>query len=195
MIDGQLAAMRASGTYKPERIITSPQDAEISVAGREGTVLNFCANNYLGLSNNADVMEHAKLAMESRGYGLSSVRFICGTQDKHRQLEQRVADFHGMEDAILYPSCFDANAGLFEALLGPEDAVISDELNHASIIDGIRLCKAQRKRFKHMDMEDLEKTLKEVADTARIKLIATDGVFSMDGDVAPLPEICTLAEK
>jgi len=194
-INTQLDDMRASGKYKAERIITSPQQAEITVEGTDKPVLNFCANNYLGLSNNEDVKAAAVEAIGSHGFGLSSVRFICGTQDIHRDLEQKVAEFHGMESAILYPSCFDANAGLFEALLGPEDAVISDELNHASIIDGIRLCKAQRHRFKHMDLEDLEAKLIEVQDTAKVKLIATDGVFSMDGDVAPLKGICDLADK
>ena len=194
MIDEQLDSMRADGKYKAERIITSPQQAEISVEGSDAPVLNFCANNYLGLAHNPDVEAAAVEAIKSRGFGLSSVRFICGTQDMHRDLEKVVADFHGMESAILYPSCFDANAGLFEALLDERDAVISDELNHASIIDGIRLCKAQRKRFKHMDMADLEAQLKAV-ESARTKLIVTDGVFSMDGDVAPLNEICDLAEK
>jgi len=157
-------------------------------------VLNFCANNYLGLSNHPRVMEAAKRAIDSRGFGMSSVRFICGTQDIHKELEDKIAKFHGMEEAILFPSCFDANAGFFEAILTPEDGLISDELNHASIIDGIRLCKAEKKRFKHMDMRDLEEKLKEIQHK-RIKVIVTDGVFSMDGDVAPLPEIVNLAKK
>ena len=159
-------------------------------------VINFCANNYLGLANHPELVAAAKEALDTHGFGLSSVRFICGTQDIHKQLERAIADFHGMEDAILYPSCFDANAGLFEAILGPEDAIISDELNHASIIDGIRLCKAKRLRYKHMDMADLEEQLR-AADAAgsRIKMIATDGVFSMDGDIAPLRDICDLAER
>jgi glycine C-acetyltransferase len=155
---------------------------------------NFCANNYLGLSSHPALLAAAKEALDTHGFGLSSVRFICGTQDIHKQLERKVAEFHGMEDAILFPSCFDANAGIFEAILGKEDAIISDELNHASIIDGIRLCKAERSRYKHMDMADLEEKLKAAAG-ARTRLIVTDGVFSMDGDVAPLKEIVALAKK
>lgn len=194
LLRGELDGIKAAGTYKKERVLTSPQAAEITVAGTDGVVLNFCANNYLGLSNDRQLREAAKAAIDSHGFGLSSVRFICGTQDIHKELEGRVASFHGMEDAILYPSCFDANAGLFEALLGEEDAIISDALNHASIIDGVRLCKAQRHRFAHMDMADLERILQETQ-SCRQRLIATDGVFSMDGDVAPLKDICDLADK
>ncbi|KAL6759367.1 mitochondrial 2-amino-3-ketobutyrate coenzyme A ligase [Haematococcus lacustris] len=198
VLDSQLDVMRSANTYKVERVITSPQATSIGVGQGAGQkeVLNFCANNYLGLSNHPAVVHAAHHALQSHGFGMSSVRFICGTQDLHKQLEARISAFHGTQDCILYPSCFDANAGLFEALLGPEDAVISDALNHASIIDGIRLCKAQRYRYQHMDMEDLEAKLQE-ADSkgARIKLIATDGVFSMDGDVAPLDQIVALARK
>jgi glycine C-acetyltransferase len=181
-----------SGLWKDERIITSPQGSEITVGGR--TVVNFCANNYLGLSSHDRVIEAAREALDSRGYGLSSVRFICGTQDRHKQLEAAISKFLGTEDTILYTSCFDANGGLFETLLGPEDAVISDALNHASIIDGIRLCKAQRLRFEHDDMADLEARLEE-SRGARLRMIATDGVFSMDGDVARLDAICDLADR
>ena len=188
----ELAAIRDAGLYKHERLIQSPQGAEIRVGGQ--TVLNFCANNYLGLANHPGLIQAAREGLERWGLGLSSVRFICGTQDIHKDLEARIAAFLGTDDAILYTSCFDANGGLFETLLGPEDAVISDALNHASIIDGIRLCKARRYRFLHADMADLEARLKESAD-ARTRLIATDGVFSMDGDVAPLDTICDLAEK
>ncbi|CEG45796.1 2-amino-3-ketobutyrate coenzyme a ligase [Plasmopara halstedii] len=188
----ELAEIEAAGTYKRERIIASPQGAEISVNG--DTVLNFCANNYLGLSNHPAIEKAAIDAIKERGFGLSSVRFICGTQDIHKQLEDAISAFHGTEDTILYPSCFDANAGLFEAVLSKEDAILTDELNHASIIDGIRLCKAERHRFKHMDMEDLEQKLKDTQH-CRTRLIATDGVFSMDGDVAPLQKIAELAEK
>ncbi|WP_428938191.1 glycine C-acetyltransferase [Fontivita pretiosa] len=188
----QLRQIRDAGLYKDERIITSPQGTEILVNGR--TVLNFCANNYLGLSNHPRVIEAAHRALDTRGYGMSSVRFICGTQDLHKQLEHRLAEFVGTEDAVLYSSCFDANGGLFETLLGPEDAVLSDALNHASIIDGIRLCKARRYRFQHDDINDLEAKLRECAD-ARLRMIATDGVFSMDGDIARLDEICELAER
>jgi glycine C-acetyltransferase len=187
-----LDEIRAAGLRKDERIIESSQSPEIVVNGRK--VLNFCANNYLGLSSHAKVIEAAHRALDARGYGLSSVRFICGTQDLHKQLEQKLAEFVGMEDAILYSSCFDANGGLFETLLGAEDAVISDALNHASIIDGIRLCKAQRLRFEHDDMNDLEAKLKE-SKSSRLRMIATDGVFSMDDDIARLNEICDLAEK
>ena len=158
------------------------------------TVLNFCANNYLGLAGNMRIREAAKKSIDSHGFGMSSVRFICGTQDIHKQLEHTIAEFHKMEDSILYPSAFDANAGFFEAVLGQEDAIISDELNHASIIDGIRLCKAKRFRYKHLDMKDLEKCLDEAQDS-RLKVIVTDGVFSMDGDIAPLPAIVALAKK
>lgn len=188
----ELAAIKAAGTYKQERVITSPQGAAITVQNTR--VLNFCANNYLGLSNHPKVVQAAKHALDSHGFGLSSVRFICGTQDTHKRLEKVISEFHGTEDTILYPSCFDANAGLFEAILGPEDAIITDELNHASIIDGIRLCKAERHRFKHMSLEDLEAKLK-ATQHCRTRLIATDGVFSMDGDVAPLEKICDLAEQ
>eukprot|EP00053_Salpingoeca_punica_P009208 m.82504 g.82504 ORF g.82504 m.82504 type:complete len:424 (-) comp14922_c0_seq1:246-1517(-) len=194
LIQTQLDEIKAAGTWKAERIITTPQSANIGVQSREGKVLNFCANNYLGLADNAKVIAAAKRALDSHGNGLGSVRFICGTQDIHKNLERKVAQFHGMEDTILYASCFDANAGIFEALLGPDDAVISDELNHASIIDGIRLCKANKARYLHRDMADLEKKLQEMQDK-RIKLIVTDGVFSMDGNVAPLAKICDLADK
>ena len=189
---GILDEIRAAGLAKDERILESPQGDRIRVGGRE--VLNFCANNYLGLSSHPKVIEAAHRALDERGYGLSSVRFICGTQDRHKELERRLSEFLGMEDTILYSSCFDANGGLFETLLGPEDAVISDELNHASIIDGIRLCKAERHRFAHDDMEDLEAKLKATQDK-RLRLVATDGVFSMDGDIARLDRICDLAER
>lgn len=189
----QLDAVRAAGTYKPERVILTPQGTTIRVAdGRP--VLNLCANNYLGLAQHPAVREAAHAALERWGYGLASVRFICGTQAVHKQLEAALSEFLGTEDTLLYSSCFDANGGLFEALLGPEDAVLSDELNHASIIDGIRLCKARRFRYRNNDMADLEAKLREAAG-ARFKLIATDGVFSMDGTVANLPAICDLAEK
>ncbi len=187
-----LDEIEAAGLSKDERILESPQGDRIRVAGRE--VLNFCANNYLGLSSHPKVIEAAHRALDERGYGLSSVRFICGTQDWHKDLEARLSEFLGMEDTILYSSCFDANGGLFETLLGPEDAVISDELNHASIIDGIRLCKAERHRFKHDDMEDLEAKL-AATQGKRLRMIATDGVFSMDGDIARLDRICDLAER
>ena len=189
----ELAAIREAGTYKDERIITTPQRSRIDTTKANG-VLNLCANNYLGLADSADLIAAAKESYDRWGFGLASVRFICGTQDLHRELETRLASFLGMEDAILYSSCFDANGGLFETLLGPEDAVISDELNHASIIDGVRLCKAQRLRYKNNDMADLRAKLEEAAG-ARIKLIATDGVFSMDGIIANLPAICDLAEE
>jgi glycine C-acetyltransferase len=189
----QLAEIRAAGTYKNERIITTPQDAHIQVAGGQ-RVLNMCANNYLGLAEHSDVVKAAREALERWGYGLSSVRFICGTQSLHKELEKKISEFLGTEDTILYSSCFDANGGLFETLLGSEDAVISDELNHASIIDGVRLCKAQRFRYLNNNMEDLEQKLKEAGD-CRFKLIATDGVFSMDGYIANLPGICELAQK
>jgi glycine C-acetyltransferase len=190
----QLAEIEAGGLTKRERVLASAQAAHIRVAGRKGEVLNFCANNYLGLSSHEDVVRAARESLDARGYGMSSVRFICGTQDAHLDLEKEVAGFLGMEASILYGSCFDANGGLFETLLGPEDAIISDELNHASIIDGIRLCKAQRFRYKHADMADLRAQL-EQARGARIRMIATDGVFSMDGDMAPLREICALADE
>lgn len=175
--------MKESGTYKSERVITSPQDMIIEAEGKK--VLNFCANNYLGLSNHPRVVKAAQNTLDSHGFGMSSVRFICGTQDIHKDLERRIAEFHKLDDAILYPSGFDSNAGFFEATLTPEDAIISDELNHASIIDGIRLCKARRLRYKHMNMEILEKSLQETQD-CRLRVIVTDGVFSMDGDIAPL---------
>ncbi len=188
-----LSEIKEAGLFKDERIIVSKQAAEIKVkSGQE--VLNFCANNYLGLANNERLIKAAKEGLEKYGYGLSSVRFICGTQDIHKELEQSIAKFLSTEDTILYSSCFDANGGLFETLLTPDDAVISDALNHASIIDGIRLCKAQRHRFVHNDMNDLERILKETQ-TARRRLVATDGVFSMDGDIAKLDQICDLAEK
>lgn len=188
----ELTGIRQAGLFKDERIIQSPQSAEIQVGGE--TVLNFCANNYLGLSNHPGLIRAAQEGLQRWGFGLSSVRFICGTQDIHKILERKVSEFLQTEDTILYTSCFDANGGLFETLLGPEDAVISDALNHASIIDGVRLCKAQRHRFAHADVADLERCLKEAKDT-RTRLIATDGVFSMDGDVARLREICDLAEQ
>ncbi|CAG2164892.1 unnamed protein product [Oppiella nova] len=194
IINNELEAIKSSGVWKSERVITSKQDSHINVEGRTEKVINFCANNYLGLSSNPEVIEAAKDALDKYGSGLSSVRFICGTQDIHKQLESKIAKFHGREDAILFPSCFDANAGLFEALLSAEDAIISDELNHASIIDGIRLSKAQRFRYKHRDMNDLEDILKN-NQKARNRLIATDGVFSMDGNVAPLDKIYHLAQK
>ncbi|MEE4174703.1 MAG: glycine C-acetyltransferase [Xanthomonadales bacterium] len=191
-----LEEIREAGLYKEERIITSPQRAEIDVATNGDTreVLNFCANNYLGLADHPDIIAAAHQALDDHGFGLASVRFICGTQDLHKELEAKIADFHGTDDAILYAACFDANGGLFETLLGPEDAVISDALNHASIIDGIRLCKAQRHRFPHSDMAALEKALQDTQD-CRTRLIATDGVFSMDGDIARLDEITQLAER
>jgi glycine C-acetyltransferase len=185
--------IEATGTLKGERVILTPQSARIDTTKARG-LLNMCANNYLGLADSPELMEAAKASYDRWGFGLSSVRFICGTQALHKQLETRLAAFLCMEDAILYSSCFDANGGLFEALLGAEDAIISDELNHASIIDGVRLCKAQRLRYKNSDMADLEEKLKE-ASSARIRLIATDGVFSMDGYVANLVGICDLAEK
>jgi glycine C-acetyltransferase len=192
-ITGQLAEIRAAGTLKAERILTTPQQSRVSVAGGK-PVLNFCANNYLGLADHPAVLMAAHEALERWGYGLSSVRFICGTQSIHKELEQALTRFLGTEDTILYGSCFDANGGLFEVLLGAEDAIISDELNHASIIDGVRLCKAQRFRYANSDMADLERKLEE-ARNAPVKLIATDGVFSMDGYIANLPAICDLAEK
>ena len=190
----ELQAIDEAGLYKRERIITSEQGAEIVVNGR--TVLNFCANNYLGLSSHPDVVKAAHATLDSHGYGLSSVRFICGTQDIHKELEEKLAAFHGTEDTILYAACFDANGGVFEPLLGPEDAIISDSLNHASIIDGVRLCKARRYRYANNDMADLETQLKLArADGARFIVIVTDGVFSMDGIVADLKGICDLADK
>ncbi|NOZ04254.1 MAG: glycine C-acetyltransferase, partial [FCB group bacterium] len=188
-----LERINADGLYKKERTITTPQGVTINTV-EGGEVLNFCANNYLGLANHPDIIAAARKALEEYGFGLASVRFICGTQDIHKNLEKTIATFFGTDDAILYTSCFDANGGLFETLLGPEDAVISDALNHASIIDGIRLCKARRYRYAHSDMKELEDKLKE-AQTARLRLIATDGVFSMDGDIARLDEIVPLAKK
>jgi len=190
---GQLEEIQKAGLFKRERVITSPQNAQIRV-GVERTVLNFCANNYLGLAQHPEILAAAHQGLDRWGYGLASVRFICGTQELHKQLEQKISQFLGTEDTILYSSCFDANGGLFETLLGAEDAVISDELNHASIIDGIRLCKAQRYRYKNNDMTDLQAKLEE-ARPARFRLIATDGVFSMDGYIANLPAICNLADQ
>src|SRR5712664_2411903 len=188
-----LEEIKAQGLYKTERIITSPQDAHIAVAGGK-RVLNMCANNYLGLADHPELIKAAKAALDSPGLGMASVRFICGTQDLHKELEAALTKFLGAEETILYPSCFDANGGLFETLLTEHDAVISDELNHASIIDGVRLCKAQRFRYKHNDMDDLEAQLR-AAQNARFRLIATDGCFSMDGTIANLAAICDLAEK
>lgn len=191
----EISAVKDASLYKSERVITTPQQTAVSVAGHEGAnYINFCANNYLGLSNDPDLVKTAKAALDQYGYGMSSVRFICGTQDIHKELEKKLNRFLSTEDVILYPSCFDANAGLFETLLGPEDAIISDALNHASIIDGVRLCKAQRYRYANNDMAELEDCLKK-ASSARFRLIATDGVFSMDGVLANLPDICDLAEK
>lgn len=188
----ELAEIKAAGLYKSERVIESPQRAEIEVAGRK--VLNFCANNYLGLSDNPRLIEAAKRAMDNRGYGMSSVRFICGTQDIHKELEGAIADYFGTEDTILYAACFDANGGVFEPLLDERDAIISDALNHASIIDGVRLCKAVRYRYANADMDELERCLK-LAQAQRFRVIVTDGVFSMDGNVAPMDRICALAER
>lgn len=192
-LQAELTATKEAGLYKNERFIAGPQDAAISLTdGKE--VLNFCANNYLGLSSHPKVIEAAKKAIDTHGYGMSSVRFICGTQDLHKTLEQKISEFLGMEDTILYAAAFDANGGVFEPLFGPEDAIISDSLNHASIIDGVRLCKAQRYRYQNNDMADLEAKLKE-ASGARTKIIVTDGVFSMDGTIAQLDKICDLADK
>lgn len=190
----ELREIKEAGLYKNERIIVTPQSSDIEVENVKGEVLNFCANNYLGLADNSRLIEAAKKAMDRRGYGMSSVRFICGTQDLHKELEAAISDYFKTEDTILYAACFDANGGLFEPLFGDEDAIISDSLNHASIIDGVRLCKAKRFRYKNADMEDLERCLKEAAD-CRFRIIATDGVFSMDGNVAPMDKICELAEK
>lgn len=196
--NNQLKEIRDGGLYKDERYIHSPQAPDITVEYPPGSeikqVINFCANNYLGLSSHPDLREAAKKGLDKHGYGMSSVRFICGTQDIHKELEKKISEFLSTEDTILYSSCFDANGGLFETLLNEEDAIISDELNHASIIDGIRLCKAERYRFKHTNMEDLEENLKR-AQNRRFRMTATDGVFSMDGDIAKLDEICELAEK
>lgn len=190
---GELESVKDQGLYKPEHVIKSPQDAVITLEdGRE--VINFCANNYLGLASHPAIVGAAREALDQDGFGMASVRFICGTQTSHKVLEQRLSDFLGMEDTIVYPSCFDANGGLFETLLTSEDAIISDALNHASIIDGIRLCKAQRFRYATSDMVDLEEKL-QAAQSARHRLIATDGVFSMDGTIANLAAICDLAEK
>ncbi len=189
----ELAEINDAGLYKDERIIVSPQDAEVTLDNGQ-QVINFCANNYLGLSNDAKLVESAKESLDSHGYGMSSVRFICGTTDIHKDLEQKIADFFGTEDTILYAACFDANGGLFEPLLTAEDAIISDALNHASIIDGVRLCKAARYRYKTADMEDLEEQLKK-AQEQRFRIIVTDGVFSMDGNVAPMDKIVELANK
>lgn len=188
----ELSTIRESGLFKNERVITTPQSRKIKTS--QGEFVNFCANNYLGLADNARLIAAAKKGLDSHGFGLSSVRFICGTQDIHKQLEAKISAFLSTQDTILYSSCFDANGGLFETLLGPEDAIISDQLNHASIIDGVRLCKAQRYRYKNSDMADLERCLKEAAG-ARLRLISTDGVFSMDGYVAKLKEICDLADR
>ena len=192
-LSAELKAIEEAGLYKQERIITSPQKADITVEGGK-EVLNFCANNYLGLSNNPRLIDAAKRAMDTHGYGMSSVRFICGTQDIHKQLEKAIADYFGTEDTILYAACFDANGGVFEPLFTDEDAIISDSLNHASIIDGVRLCKAVRYRYANADMADLEKQV-QAAQAQRFRIIATDGVFSMDGNVAPMDKICELAEK
>lgn len=194
-LTSQLETARVEGLFKEERIITSAQQADITVS--DGShVINFCANNYLGLANHPQLIEAAKQGMDKHGFGMASVRFICGTQDSHKQLESKLADFLGTDDAILYSSCFDANGGLFETLLGPEDAIISDALNHASIIDGVRLCKAQRYRYANNDMQELEARLKEArAAGARHVMIATDGVFSMDGVIANLQGVCDLADK
>ena len=188
-----LTSIKEEGLYKKERVISTPQGVEITTHNGE-KVLNFCANNYLGLANNPTLIKSAKSAMDKFGFGMASVRFICGTQDLHKVLEEKISEFFGTDDTILYTSCFDANGGLFETILGPDDAVISDSLNHASIIDGIRLCKAKRFRYNNSDMQDLERKLVEAKD-AKIKLIATDGVFSMDGYIAKLDEITQLAEK
>merc|ERR1712110_1317401 len=193
-LEKELDGIRNAGTWKTERVITSRQDVSINVQGSQGKILNFCANNYLGLSSHPDVINAGIEALNEYGAGLSSVRFICGTQGLHKELEEKISKFHEREDTILYASCFDANAGLFEQLLGPEDAVISDALNHASIIDGIRLCKAKKYRYQNRDMSDLEEKLKD-SESCRTRLIVTDGVFSMDGNVAPLPQICDLADK
>jgi glycine C-acetyltransferase len=192
-LETEIAEIKSAGLYKQERVITSPQSADIRITGGK-EVINFCANNYLGLSSHPKVIEAAKAAIDTHGYGLSSVRFICGTQDIHKELERKISEFLGTEDTILYAAAFDANGGVFEPLFGPEDAIISDALNHASIIDGVRLCKAQRFRYEHNDMADLEKQLIAAAD-AKCKIIVTDGAFSMDGTIAQLDKICDLADK
>eukprot|EP00090_Calanus_glacialis_P009955 TRINITY_DN1833_c0_g1_i1.p1 TRINITY_DN1833_c0_g1~~TRINITY_DN1833_c0_g1_i1.p1 ORF type:complete len:426 (+),score=137.56 TRINITY_DN1833_c0_g1_i1:46-1323(+) len=193
-IEQDLESIKQAGTWKTEKVITTAQNVSVNVTGSKGPILNFCANNYLGLSSHPEVIQAAIAALKTHGAGMSSVRFICGTQDIHKDLEDKISKFHGREDSILYPSCFDANAGLFEQICGPEDAILSDALNHASIIDGIRLCKAKKYRYKHKDMADLEQMLADSQDK-RSRLIVTDGVFSMDGNVCPLPEIKALAEK
>jgi glycine C-acetyltransferase len=189
----ELADIKAAGLYKEERIIAGPQGAEVTLKDGQEPLI-FCANNYLGLSSHPEVIQASKDALDSHGYGMSSVRFICGTQDIHKELEEKIAKFLGTEDTILYAACFDANGGVFEPLLGPEDAIISDALNHASIIDGVRLCKAKRYRYAHSDMEQLEQALKD-SQEQRFRIIVTDGVFSMDGDIALLDQICDLADK
>ncbi|KAJ4461274.1 glycine C-acetyltransferase [Paratrimastix pyriformis] len=189
-----LADLKAAGHYKNERIITSPMGAEVTVEGRTDPALIFCSNNYLGLADHPEIIEAAKHTLDTRGFGLASVRFICGTQDIHKQLEAAISRFFGTEDSILYSSCFDANVGIFESLLGENDCILSDALNHASIIDGVRLCKARRERYEHCNMQDLEQRLR-ASQECGIRLISTDGVFSMDGDIAPLAEICELARK
>ena len=194
ILNKELSSIKEAGTFKTERVITSPQHSQITVQSGNGPVLNFCANNYLGFANHPRILEASKKAIDTHGFGLASVRFICGTTDIHKQLEDTMTAFLGMEDTILYPSCFDANAGVFEVILNDQDAVISDSLNHASIIDGIRLCKAERHRYDHLDMAKLEECLIKTQDK-RLRLIVTDGVFSMDGDVAPLDKIAALAEK
>ena len=192
-LQSELAQIEENGLLKKERIITSPQGAEVTISTGENVVI-MCANNYLGLSSHPDVIQASKDALDSHGFGMSSVRFICGTQDLHKNLEKKIAEFYGTEDTILYAAAFDANGGLFEPLFGKEDAIISDALNHASIIDGVRLCKAQRYRYQHSDMKDLEEQLK-LAQEQRFRIIVTDGVFSMDGDIAKMDEICDLADK
>jgi len=196
VLQDELRSIDEAGLLKRERVITSEQGVEITVEGREGAVLNFCANNYLGLSSHPKVIAAAHAALDNRGYGMSSVRFICGTQDIHKELERKIAEFHGTEDTILYAACFDANGGVFEPMLGEEDAVISDELNHASIIDGVRLCKARRYRYRNADMDDLEAQLARAREEgARRIIIVTDGVFSMDGIIAPIDKVCDLADR
>ncbi|MCG8698559.1 MAG: aminotransferase class I/II-fold pyridoxal phosphate-dependent enzyme, partial [Bacteroidales bacterium] len=192
-LETELEAIKSAGLYKNERVIISPQQPDLILDSGE-SVINFCANNYLGLSNHPELIEAAQLALRTHGFGMSSVRFICGTTDLHIQLEKKIAEFFGTEDTILYAACFDANGGVFEPILTAEDAIISDSLNHASIIDGVRLCKAKRYRYATADMNDLEEKLKE-ASNQRFRIIVTDGVFSMDGHVAPVDEICALAEK
>uniref|UniRef100_A0A7S1KNZ7 2-amino-3-ketobutyrate coenzyme A ligase, mitochondrial n=1 Tax=Percolomonas cosmopolitus TaxID=63605 RepID=A0A7S1KNZ7_9EUKA len=194
ILQEQLDEIKSSGLYKRERVITTAQDAKIKTTDSDSEVLNFCANNYLGLSNHPEIVDAAIDALKTHGFGMSSVRFICGTQDIHKQLENNLTEFHETEDTILYPSCFDANGGLFEGILSDQDAVISADMNHASIIDGIRLCKAERHRYKHLDMKDLEDKLQRTQDK-RLRLVATDGVFSMDGDIAPLDKIVALCQK